>query len=150
MHTSNPVISVRLAIPDSAPYTQLFPSNDRWGPRLLCRLLRNRIEAAGITVNSHDYAFPLNSSFYLFTVTQKPAGPALAAVQEELTATGLLAWAQIAWRDHEELVWRLYHPESGIFSVPSKEEFDAESRKVSEAEDAARKLEQSEDESSGQ
>ena len=136
----DPVISVRIAIPDNAILATLFPADNRWASRLLCRLLRNAIEANGLTVKSSDYGFQLNRSFYLFTVAERPAGRALAAVQEELAATGLLAWAQIAWRDQEELVWRLYHPKSGIFDNPSPEEFDAEKRLVAEMQEVIRKL----------
>ena len=115
----------------------------------MCRLLRHGIEAAGITVKSADYGFPFNRSFYLFTVVERPAGPALAAVREELAATVVLAWAQVAWKDHDELIWRLYHPESGIFWAPSQAELEAESRFVSEMQDAVQKLQQR-DEPSGQ
>jgi hypothetical protein len=103
-------------------------------------LLRKAIEAAGLTVKRSDGALQLNRSFYLFTVVERPAGPALAAVQEELVATGLLAWAQIAWRDQEELVWRMYYPKAGIFDNPSQEEFDADLRLASEMQEVIQKL----------
>ena len=142
MLAHDPVISVRLAIPVNAIMAPLFPADNRWASRLLCRLLRNAIEASGLTVKSSDHAFQLNRSFYLFTVVERPAGRALAAVQEELAATGLIAWAQIAWRDQEELVWRMYCPKAGIFDNPSQEEFDAESRLAAEMQEVIRKLEQ--------
>ena len=142
MITSESVISVRLVIPDSAILAPLFPRDNRWAPRLLCRLLRNRIEAADVTVKSFEFAFPFNGSFYLFTVVQRPAGTALAAVREELAAVGVIAWAQIAWHDQDELVWRLYYPESGVFGWPAKEEFDAEFRVASEGQEAVQKLQE--------
>ena len=142
MIAHNPRISARLAIPDSVMLAGLFPANNRWATGLLCRLLRIRIEAAGVTVKSADFAFQLNNSFFLFTVEKRPAGPALAAVQEELAAVGLKAWAQIAWHDVNELVWRIYYPDSGIFLLPSPEEFEAESRLVSEQQEAIQKLQQ--------
>lgn len=142
MLTSEPIISVRLAIPDSPIMAPLFPSNNRWASGLLCRLLRNRIEGAGITVKKSDWAFPFNRSFYLFTVAEKPAGRALAAVQEELAAVGLSAWAQIAWHDWNELIWRLYYPKSGIFAAPAPEEFEAEARVAFEGNEAMRKLQE--------
>ena len=149
MIASEPVISIRLAIPDIALGAPLFPGNNRWATRLLCRLLRNRIGAAGVTVKDADYAFPFNNSFYLFTVVERPAGLTLAAVREEIGEVGVSAWAQIAWRDQDELIWRLYYPESGIFAAPSQAEFEAESRFVSEMQDAVQKLQQR-DEPSGQ
>ncbi len=136
----DPIIAVRLAIPQNAILATLFPADNRWASRLLCRLLRNANELAGLTVKSSDYGFQLNRSFHLFTVVERPVGAALAAVQEELAATGLLAWAQIAWRDQEELVWRMYCPKAGIFDNPSQEEFDAELRLVSEMQGAVQKL----------
>jgi hypothetical protein len=116
---------------------------------LLCRLLRNSIVGAGLTVKSSGPAFQLNRSFYLFTVAERPAGRALAAVQEELAATGLLAWSQIAWHDQDELIWRLYHPKSGNFDKPSQEELEGEARIITRNAAAVQKL-QEEYGSSGQ
>ena len=140
MITSESVISVRLVIPDSAILAPLFPRDNRWAPRLLSRLLRNRIEAADVTVKTASYAFPFNISWYLFTVIQRPAGTAMAAVREELAAVGVIGWAQIAWKDQDELVWRLYYPESGVFRAPAREEFDAELKLASEGQQAAKQL----------
>src|ERR1035441_1137181 len=142
MIASESIISVRLGIPDNSQLAPLFPGNNRWAPRLLCRLLRNRIEAVDVTVKSFEFGFPFNRSFYLFTVVQRPAGTALAAVREELAAVGVIAWAQIAWHDQDELVWRLYYPESGVFVAPAKEEFDAELRLASEGQAAVQKLQE--------
>jgi len=149
MLATDPIIAVRLAIPEHVLLALLFPADNRWATLLLRRLLRNRIETAGLTVKSSDSGFQLNRSFYLFTVVERPAGRALAAVQEELAATGLLAWAQIAWRDQDELVWRLSHPKAGIFDRPSQEEFDADIRLASETLERIQKLQQS-DGTSGQ
>jgi hypothetical protein len=127
--SEDPVIGVRVLIPDSAlpapiaaTLAPIFPVGSRWGTRILCRLLENRIGAAGIVVKESNYGLPFNSSFCLFTLAKRPAGPALAVVKEELAVIGLLDWVQIAWRDHGELIWRLYCPESGIFAAPSEAE----------------------------
>ena len=93
-------------------------------------------------VKESVYSFPFNSAFYLFTLAKRPAGPALALVMEELAVIGLLEWAQIAWRDHGELIWRLYYPESGVFAAPSKAEFEADARKLIETSEAVQKLQQ--------
>ena len=147
--SEDPVIGVRILIPDSAlpapiaaNLAQIFPVGCRWGTRILCRLLANRIGSAGIVVKESNYLLPFNRANYLFTLAQKPAGPALAVVREELAVIGLLDWAQIAWRDHSELIWRLYYPESGIFAAPSKAECEAEAREVTEMLEATQKLQQ--------
>ena len=132
----NPVVAVRLSIPENAVTAPIFPSSNRWATMILSRLLRNRMEAAGIAVTNSYPAFPFNSSLYLFDLAQKPAGPALAVIRGEMEALGLLDHAQIAWRDHDELVWRLYYPKSGVFKAPSKEESEANSRLLMEAEEA--------------
>jgi hypothetical protein len=142
MVTSESIISIRLAIPEDALLSNLFPSNNRWASGLLCRLLGKRIEAASITVLASSWGLPLNRSFYLFTVAQSPASPALAAVWAEITAVGLLAWAQIAWRAEDELSWRLFYPKTGIFAWPGRDEIDAESRIASDGVEAIRKLQE--------
>jgi hypothetical protein len=124
----DPVIAVRMLIPENEWLAPLYPANNRAASKLLCGLLRKRIEASGIVIKSSDYAFPFNSSFYLFTVAQRPAGRTLTEIQDELAALGLLDWAQIAWRDRDELIWRLYHPKSGVFARPSEEDLAAELR----------------------
>jgi hypothetical protein len=147
--SEEPVIGVRILIPESAlpapiaaKLAPILPIGYRWGTWLLCRLLANRIGAAGIVVKESNYCFPFNSAFCLFTLAKRPAGPALAVVREELAVIGLLDWAQIAWRDHSELIWRLYYPESGIFAAPSEAEREADARKITELLEAAQKLQQ--------
>ena len=143
MLAPDPAIAVRLAIPNDPLLAPLFPSDNRWASLLLCRLLRKSIEAAGLTVKSSGPLFPLNRSFYCFTVAERPVGRALAAVQEELAATALLAWSQIAWHDQNELIWRLYHPKSGKFENPSQEECEGELRLASEMQEMIQRLQQS-------
>lgn len=142
MDTSNSVIGVRLMVPDEPLLAPLLPDSNRWTSWLLCRLMRNRIEAADVTVQSVVYGFQLNRSSYRFIMAQRSPGRALAAVREELAAVGLLAWAQIAWLDRDELIWRLYYPESGRFWLPSQQEFDAEARIINENAAAVQKLQQ--------
>ena len=129
-------VEVRIMIPDGAVSAPLFPSGNRCATRILSRLLRTRIEAAGIAVNSSDYAFPLNNSWYRFRVAQRPAAPTLAIVRDELATLGLLAFAQVGWRDHNDGTLRLYYPKSGEFKATSKEELDTDLRLVLEAEEA--------------
>jgi hypothetical protein len=100
------------------------------------------MEAVGVTVKRSDSAFPFNRSCYLFTVVQWPPGPVLAVLWAELAAVGLLAWAQVAWRNEDELSWGLFYPKSGVFAAPAPEEFEAEARVVSEGNDAIRKLQE--------
>jgi hypothetical protein len=129
-------VEVRIMIPDGAVSAPLFPSGNRCATRILSRLLRTRIEAAGIAVNSSDYAFPLNSSWCRFRVVQRPAAPTLAIVRDELAALGLLAFAQVGWRDQNDGTLRLYYPKSGEFMATPKEELEADLRLVLEAEEA--------------
>jgi hypothetical protein len=118
-----PAIAVRILIAEDAMTASLFPARNRWATRFLSRLLGNCIERAGIALRSADYAFAFNRSFYLFTLYVRPAGPALKAVFEELGVNGVAEFSQIAWRDYDELVWRLYRPTSGAFTAPSKDDF---------------------------
>jgi len=134
--SEDPVIGVRILVPDTARNAVTFRGSNRLATLILFRVLHKRLEATGIVVKSAGFAFPFNKSCYVFTVATKPAGPALAVVREELASVGFLDLAQIAWRDHAELVWRLYYPESGIFRAPSTEECDADLRRTTEMREA--------------
>lgn len=127
-----PLVGVRINIPETPATALLWPSNNSVATEILHRLLRTCIEAAGIAVKGSGRALPFNSSLYFFDLAKRPAGPALVAVKAELEALGLLNFAQIAWRDHDEGIWRLYHPNLGVFRVPSSEEMGAYSRLLAE------------------
>jgi hypothetical protein len=113
-------------IREAAATPALFPRNNRIGAELFAWLLRAKIEAAGVRVIAADFTLPFNESFYLFTLGSWPVGPALAAVESEMATLGILGWAQIAWHDCNEGVFRLHHPKSGEFSVPTDSERAAE------------------------
>lgn len=142
MPTSEPVIGVRLSIPNDALHLSVFAFNNRWTTLLLWRLLRSRIEATGIPVTTSGCAFPFYRSFYRFEVVTAPIAP-LTAVRDELEGLSLLNFAQIALWDGRELVWRIFHPaEPGIFMGPTEEELGAESREIARDQEIIHKLDQ--------
>jgi hypothetical protein len=128
----DPAIGVRILIPEIALFSEFYPTGSRWATQLLSRLLRSCIESTGVAVKGSYYTFPFGRATYLFRLVRRPAGPALETLREELAGNRLLEFAQIAWRDYDELIWRLYHPASGVFSAPSQEEFASEKLRVEE------------------
>jgi hypothetical protein len=115
---------VRLSIP-SDPFCRVaFPPMNRIGTQLLSRLLQARMEAAGLLVTRPSLGMEFNSAVCAFTVSELQA--ALSAIKTELGGLGLLDWAQIAWDDPREGVFRIFHPESGTLVLPSEAERQSE------------------------
>jgi len=106
------------------------------------------MELAGVRTTEVSQGFPLNRAAYIFSVSE--LAPAHEAIKAELQKLGLLDWAQIAWRDPREEVWRVWHSKSGRFESPSCEELAAEGEFLDAVLGAAKKGQQSEHESSGQ
>jgi len=135
-----PVIGVRILIPldTAAPY--FFPEQNRAGAEILCRLLQARMEMAGVCVARVSRGLALNRAYYLFTVSELFL--ALEAVKEELEEIGLLEWAQVAWHDPREDVWRISHSKSARFEAPSDEELATERQFLDALVRAAEKVQQ--------
>jgi len=106
------------------------------------------MELAGVRTAEVSQSFPLNRAAYIFTASE--LAPAQEAIKAELQKLGLLDWAQIAWRDPREEVWRVWHSKSGRFESPSCEEFAVEGKFLDAVTSAAKGFRQSEDEPSRQ
>lgn len=125
--SEDPVIAVRLLIPTSSLGRFWYPENNRIATDLLCRLLVARIAATQCGVRSALPSLQLNRACFLFALNSRPIGLALEAIREELSSLQILIFSQIAWHDPDEGIWRMFYPIAGIFPMPSKEEFAAES-----------------------
>lgn len=126
-----PVVGVRIVIPNHALSAYLFAAQNRIGREILGRLLLARMELAGVMVTEFHGGFELNRAFYLITVSE--LAPALRAVKEELEKMGLAEFLQLAWRDPREEIWRVFFSRSGRFDSPSDEELSTEKDLTAEA-----------------
>ena len=143
-----PVIGVRIFVLRDALSPYLFPEHNRIGTEILCSLLQARMELAGVRVTETAYGFPFNEAVFMFTVSKLV--PALKAVKAELEKLGLQTYAQIAWSDPREEVWRVWHSKSGRYDLPSDEEFASNGKILDAFINAAKKLPVLKDEPSGQ
>jgi hypothetical protein len=143
-----PLIGVRiLVLPDAlTPIT--YPECNRTGTEMLSRLLQARMELAGVRATKPLRGLPLNRAFYMFTVSDLPT--AQESIKEVLKELGLLGWAQIAWHDPREEVWRVWHSKSGRFDSPSAEEFAGEKELFARIISAIDAYTNSQDEPAGQ
>jgi hypothetical protein len=117
-------IGVRILIPREAVSHAFFPDGNQIGTEIMCRLLQARMEQAGVHVTEPGFGLVLNSSFYMFIVSELAA--AQEAIKKEMEKLRLLEWVQIAWRDPREDVWRDWYSKTSRFEVPSDEEFAAD------------------------
>jgi len=143
-----PVIGVRILVLRDAGTPYFYPEHNRTGREMLCRLLEARMELSGVRVTEIAQGLELNRAYYIFTVSE--ITPAQEVVREELAKLGMLDWAQIAWRDPREEIWRVLWSKSGRFDPPSDEELEIEIRFLDGMIEARKKFQQSEDESPGQ
>ena len=143
-----PVIGVRIVIVPDVVAPLFTPERNRVGTEILWRLLKSRMEQAGVRVTEVYRGFPLNQSFYMFSVSELT--PALESIKEDLEKLGLLEWAHIVWLDPREDVWRIWYSKAAWFEPPSDEELAAEGQLFDSILSAAKKSKQSEDEPSGQ
>jgi hypothetical protein len=141
-------IGVRILLLPDALDAYVFPENNRIGTLLLCRLLEARMELAEVRVIQSSGSLEFNWSYYLFSVSKRL--PAMEAVKEELEKLGLLAGAQIAWRDPREEIFRVWYSKSGRFDVPTAAQSNADKKALDALTEAAKKPQQLEDESPGQ
>jgi hypothetical protein len=145
-----PLIGVRLLMPEELARLFCYPGIAHGATQIMGRLLQARIEAAGCLVIGMTWSLAFHRSFYTFDLGSRHRLTALEAVRTELSALQLLDWAQIAWDDEREGIWRLYYPKNGEFSMPSQEERAAVQAQVAEAMEAVKKLQRLQDGSSGQ
>jgi hypothetical protein len=118
------VVMVRIRIHTDPISWVFYPALNLIGAELLSRLLQAKMDAAGARVTKPSRSLEFNHSVYIYTVSE--LRPALAAVQSELMELNLLESAQVAWNDPREGVYRLVHPKSGEFQMPSEAERKAE------------------------
>lgn len=126
--SDDPVVAVRILLPEWPLLAFLYPGENRVATELLKATLQDRINATAAGVRSALAMFPFNRSFYVFTLSSRPAGPALRAIHDEMSKLGLLSFTQIAWHDPREGVFRTVHPKGSTIVIPPDGEREAESR----------------------
>lgn len=140
-----PVIGVRIMVSADVLSPCFFPAHNRIGGDLLLRLLKARIELAGVKVTEFCHGFELNRSAFMFTVSSaSELAAAQQAVKDELEILGLLEFAQIAWYDTRELIWRVFRSATGRFDWVSEEELAVESVFIGAITEAVKKHNQQE------
>ena len=117
-----PLIGVRLLLPEEPAALFGYPAFTHGVMQIMCHLLQARIEAAGCPVAVANSCLPFYRSLYIFELGAKKRCIALKAVSAELADLKLLEWAQVAWDDVREGIWRLHYPKIGEFSMPSEAE----------------------------
>ena len=143
-----PTLGVRMSIAPGGAALILTPEHNRVGTQVLSRLLQAALKLAGVHVSQASSAFPLNRAFVWLVVSE--ISPAQQAVKEELEKLQLLEYAQIAWRDPREQIWRLCYSKSCRFDAPADEEYADERQLFEKILNAANKHQESGDEPSGQ
>ena len=87
-----------------------FPNFNTVGTSLFEHVAYLALQMAGAGVIDLGSRGPLNSSHYLFYVQSAPAG--LAALKVVLEARQWLPFAEMAFWDDRELIWRATYPEN--------------------------------------
>jgi hypothetical protein len=123
------IVLVRLAVPFADGFgafvNQLFcPGENRIGTMLLASVLRRGIEQRGIGVIGCGADGPLNTSAYLFAVSDFRA--ALASIKADLLAHAILECSLIGWWDAGEGVARVFYPDKSQGTLCSLSQFSGE------------------------
>jgi len=124
------ILAVRMHLRPSPLTAQVFPEGNRIGTRMLCRLLLKRMEADCIRVIQCGASMPLNRASSLFVIANRQQlNQALEVTESELAELQILYYAQIAWYDFREGVYRVHKP---VSSAPFEAQTEAENQSEAE------------------
>jgi hypothetical protein len=118
------VIGVCLDVPN----TPFVPVANCIGRLILEQLFRTRLRAADIELQTNSWG-ELNRADFLIQVTDRDR--ALKMIKEQLDAVALSSFTVVGWFDVDELVWRSWHPHSGVRFDPAARSMEHEEMRES-------------------
>jgi hypothetical protein len=116
------LLGLRIIIPGTA---HLSPSGliEGFCCEVFHQLVIERLEKLGCKIGLSNRGFAFNNCLILVDlVNRSDRGRALPELLRIVTKFGFLQQSFIAWDDEREGVWRLFHPKTGDFPMPTEQE----------------------------
>jgi hypothetical protein len=132
------LLALRIIIPGT--HSSPYGFTERVCSEVFHQLVIERLEKLGCEIGLSNRGFAFNNCLILVElVNRSDRGRALPELLRIVTKLGLLQLSFIAWDDEREGVWRLFHPKTGEFPMPTEQEWTSEREHAERMESEARK-----------